>query len=179
MKSILVGILLLSGAVLSACAPYRVFPPEVMEGVDPDFDFARWRMLPNQAAAKKIQLGGRIIQSETKGDTVTIVVAQLPIVEHPAYGPKDTGKSRGEFAAAYQGKIDSSFLQPGNRVMVVGTTHAPKVVTVDDLPKSLPTVVATCLHIWKTGGRDIAEFPFNIGGGYEPLEEKTICTNQR
>jgi starvation-inducible outer membrane lipoprotein len=176
MKAIPKCILLLIGAALSACASNTVFPSEVLEGVDPNFDFARWRMIPNQAEAKTIQLGGRIVQSETKNNMVTIVVAQLPIVEHPAYGPKDTGKRSGEFAITYQGKINSPFLQPGNRVMVVGTTHSPKVVSVDDLPKSLPAVMAKCIHVWKTGGRDIADFP-SYGAGYETLEEETFCAS--
>ena len=176
MKSIIMSILLLISLGFSACAASNVFSPDVLNGVDPNFDFARWRMLPNQAEAKKIQLGGRIVQSETKGDRVTIVVAQLPIVEHPAYGPRDTGKSRGEFVIVYQGKINSAFLQPGNRVMVVGKTHAAMVVNVDDLPKSLPTIMAACVHFWKTGGRDIADFP-SYGAGYETLEEETLCTS--
>ena len=178
MKSILIGILLLTCAALSACAANALFPSEVLEGVDPNFDFARWRMLPNQAEAKKIQLGGRIVQSETKGDRITIVAAQLPIVDHPAYCPTDTGKSRGEFAIVYQGKINSAFLQPGNRVMVVGKTHASMIVRVDDLSKSLPTVMAACVHFWKTGGRDIADFP-SYGAGYETLEEETMCASNQ
>lgn len=178
MKSITRGILILTCLAFGACASNTVFPPEAVDGVDPNFDFTRWRMLPNQAEGKKIQLGGRIIQSETKGDAITIVAAQLPIVEHPAYGPRDTGKSKGEFAITYSGRIDSSFLQPGNRVMVVGATQAPKVVSVDDLPKSLPTVMAKCIHLWKTGGRDIADFP-SYGAGYETLEEETYCGADR
>ncbi|MGA6828958.1 Slp family lipoprotein [Nitrospira sp. NS4] len=177
MKSITLGAVLFAGLALSACTAKAVFPPEVVKDVDPNFDFAHWRMLPNQAEAKKIQLGGRIVNAETKGDTVTIVVAQLPIVEHPAYGPKDTGKRSGEFAISYQGTINSAFLQPGNRLIVIGTTHAPMVVNVDDLPRSLPTVSAACVHFWKTGGRDIADFP-SYGGGYETLEEETMCATK-
>jgi len=174
MKYITLGALLLAGLTFSACASTPVFPPDVVEGVDPDFDFARWRMLPNQAEAKKIQLGGRIVNAETKGDKVAIVVAQLPIVENPAYGPIDTGKNTGVFAIAFEGSIKTTFLQPGNRLIVIGMTHAPMVVNVDDLPRSLPTVLATCVHFWKTGGRDIADFP-SYGGGYEPLQEETVC----
>ena len=176
MASFVGGILVVLAIGLSACAP-SVFSPDVLEGVDPNFDFTRWRMLPNQAGEKKIQLGGRIIHSETKEDSATIVVAQLPIVEHPAYGPKDTGKVSGEFAITYQGKVEPAFLQRGNRIMVVGVTQAAKVVAVDDLPKNLPTVKATCIHIWKTGGRDIADFP-SYGAGYETLEEETLCSNR-
>ena len=161
---------------ISACAPTQLFPPEVMEGVDKNFDFAAWRMVPNAKAGRKIQLGGRIIQAEAKEGGVVVVVAQLPIVEHPAYGPKDSGKRSGEFVVFYHGKLDPNSLQPGNRLVVVGTTQNAKVVTVDDIQRSLPSVVARCLHIWNTGGRDVADFP-SFGAGYEPLEENTFCTS--
>src|SRR5579885_2368239 len=52
--------LLLVSVALGACASQGVFSPEVLEGVDPSFDFSRWRMLPNQAEHRKIQLGGAI-----------------------------------------------------------------------------------------------------------------------
>lgn len=159
---------------LAACSPVQVFPPGVTDGVDPNFDFSRWRMMPNQDLERKIQLGGSILQAERKDGNVTIVVMQLPIVEHPAYGPKDTGKRSGEFAVTFVGQIEPNFLQRGNRLIVVGTTKAAKVVTVDDLMRSLPSVSAKCVHIWNTGGRDIADFP-SYGAGYETLEEDTFC----
>ena len=168
--------ILLCSLLISACAPTQVFPPNAMEGVDKDFDFTAWRMVPNSKAGRNIQLGGRILQAETKEGGVVVVVAQLPIVEHPAYGPKDTGKRSGEFVVLYQGKLDPNSLQPGNRLVVVGTTQNAKVVTLEDTQRSLPSVVARCLHIWNTGGRDIADFP-SFGAGYEPLEENTFCTN--
>lgn len=176
MNFLLGTIVLFSSLVLSACTPYKVFSPEVTEGVDPNFDFSAWRLTPNAKTDRKIQLGGRVIQANTKDGTISIVVAQLPIVEHPAYGPKDTGKRSGEFSITYQGKIDSNFLQPGNLLIVVGATRTTKVVIVDDVPRSFPTVTAQCLHIWNTGGRDIADFP-SYGAGYETLEEQTFCTS--
>ena len=174
MKRVLASAVLVVGLGFGACSHSQLFPSEIMEGVDPNFDFSRWRMMPNQALERKIQLGGSIIQSERKDGNVTIVVTQLPIVEHPAYGPKDTGKRSGEFAVTFLGPIESPFLQRGNRVIVVGTTKAAKVVSVDDVPRSLPSVSANCLHVWNTGGRDIADFP-SYGAGYETLEEDTFC----
>ena len=161
--------------VVGACSSQKLFPSEVMEGVDPNFDFSRWRMVPNQAAERKIELGGSILQAERKDGSVTIVAKQLPIVEHPAYGPKDSGKTSGEFSTTFQGPIGPQFLQRGNRVIVVGTTKAPSVVLLDDLPRNLPTVLAKCVHIWATEGRDIADFQA-FGAGYETLPEQTFCT---
>lgn len=160
--------------VLNACATQGVFPLKVMDGVDSNFDFARWHMMPNEAEGKKVQLGGRIVRSQTSGDMVTIVVAQLPIVAHPAYGPKDNGKNNGEFVITYQGQIERKFLQPGNRVMVVGVTRPSKVIAVDDLTRSFPIVAAQCLHVWTTQGRDIEDFPF-FEAGYVTLEQETVC----
>jgi starvation-inducible outer membrane lipoprotein len=173
MKFVSAAVSLAICMAFGACST-QLFPPEVMEGVDPDFDFSRWRMVPNQTLERKVQLGGSIIQAERKDSSVTIVATQLPIVEHPAYGPKDTGRRSGEFAITYQGAIESPFLQRGNRVIVVGRTQAAKVVAVDDLPRSLPSVSANCLHIWNTGGRDIADFP-SFGAGYETLQQETFC----
>jgi starvation-inducible outer membrane lipoprotein len=175
MKQVFTLVLLSIVLGLSACSHPNLFPSEVMQGVDPNFDFSRWRMVPNQASERKIQLGGSILQSERKDGNLTIVAKQLPIVEHPAFGPKDTGKVSGEFAITFQGPIKSPFLQRGNHLIVVGTTKAPSVVLVDDLPRSLPTVSAKCVHIWNTGGRDIADFQ-SLGAGYETLEEDTFCT---
>jgi starvation-inducible outer membrane lipoprotein len=178
MKAISAPIVLVVCLLLAACSHGQLFPPEVMEGVDPNFDFSRWRTMPNQALERKIQLGGSILQADRKGGTVTIVAMELPIVEHPAYGPKDVGKRSGEFAVTFSGQIETPFLQRGNRIVVVGTTRAAKVVSVDDIPRNLPTVSAKCLHIWNTGGRDIADFP-SYGAGYETLAEETFCATSQ
>ena len=167
-------ITLAAGLWMAACSPVQLFPNDVMDGVDRNFDFSGWRMVPNQALERKIQLGGSILQSESNDSSVTIVTSQLPIVEHPAYGPKDMGKRTEEFAISYHGHIPPPFLQRGNRIIVVGTTQTAKVVMVDDVARSLPSVSAACLHIWNTGGREIADFP-SFGAGYETLEEETFC----
>lgn len=159
--------------LVSGCNP-QLFPLKTTEGVDPHFDFSRWRTFPNQFQDHKIQLGGLIVQSDTKTNTVTIVAIQLPIVKHPAYGPKDTKKRSGEFAILYRGKIEPVFLQAGNRLIAVGLTGAPVKVEVDDVLRSLPAMTAQCIHFWNTGGKDIADFGYS-GAGYESLREETYC----
>jgi len=177
MKSVSAIAIFLASLTFGACSPSPVFAPEVMEGIDQEFDFSRWRALPNQDEGKKVELGGAILQSDVKGDTVTLVLRQLPIVKHPAYGPKDTGKRSGEFAATFSGTLEPKFLQRGNRVVVIGTTKLAKVVVVDDIPRSLPNLEVKCLHIWNTGGREIADFP-SFGAGYETLENQTWCASK-
>lgn len=173
MKSCLQG-LLFSCCVLVGCAS-DVFPPEELKGVDRNFDFSRWRTVPSQVQPTKIELGGRIIETQTIGSTITIVTAQLPIVSYPAYGPKQA-KSKGEFAITFQGKIDTPFLNPGNRLMVIGITRGTKMAAIDDVMRSLPLIEAKCLHIWKTGNVDIADYA-SSGAGYGVLPEETFCTS--
>jgi starvation-inducible outer membrane lipoprotein len=145
-----------------------------MEDVDRNFDFSRWRMMGDGSESKKVQLGGRIVQAQVSGDRVAIVVSQLPIVGHPAYGPKENGKNNGDFVILYQGQIEKADLQVGNRVMVVGTTRPWNDVTVNDLSRSFPIVAGHCLHFWNTQGREIADFPF-YEAGYVTLREETVC----
>ncbi|WP_447603250.1 Slp family lipoprotein [Nitrospira sp. Nam80] len=171
--SIVLGISL----ILVACSSSPIFQKEITDGVDKDFDFTTWRNLPNAKVGRKVQLGGRIVQTDTADGGVVIITTQLPIVEYPAYGPKDNGRRSGEFAVSYTGRLDSKWLIPGNRLIVVGSVEQAKAVVVDDVKRSLPSLRARCLHIWKTVGKEIAEFPYNIGGGYEPLEHETFCAS--
>jgi starvation-inducible outer membrane lipoprotein len=172
MKFLLKALLL--SLMCSGCS-YQVFPSDVLNGVDHNFDFARWRMAPNQIQPTKAQLGGRIVETQTIGGTITIITAELPIVQYPAYGPKQA-KSKGEFAISYQGEVEKPFLHPGNRLMVVGKTHGTKMVLVDDVVRSLPNIEADCIHVWKTGGTDIADYA-SSGAGYGVLEEETFCAS--
>jgi hypothetical protein len=75
---------------------------------------------------------------------------------------------------AHQGTIDEKFLHPGNRLIVVGMTAGVRLVGVDDVVRSLPSLDAQCIHIWKTGNTDIADFS-SSGAGYGVLEEETFC----
>jgi starvation-inducible outer membrane lipoprotein len=166
------------GFLITGCSEVQLFPKETTAGVDTNFDFTAWRNVPNAKTGQKVQLGGRIIQVDARNEGIVIITTQLPIVHHPVYGPKDTGRRSGEFAVFYAGTLDSKWLIPGNRLVVVGTTEQARAVVVDDVQRSLPSLNARCVHIWKTVGKEIAEFPYNIGGGYEPLEQDTFCATQ-
>ena len=101
-------------AVLSACAAHTPFPPEVMEKVSPTFHFEAWRDAgPTNESGKsdagiKVMLGGRIVQATKNGKGIVIVAEQLPIVNHPVYGPTEEVKGTGdhEFAFLYPGELE-------------------------------------------------------------------------
>src|SRR5256885_16882242 len=103
-------------AVLSGCAATTPFPPEVMDKVTPTFQFEAWRDAgPTNESGKsdsgiKVLLGGRIVQDTKDSKGIGIVAEQLPIVNHPAYGPIDeigTRTGDPEFAFIIAGGLDS------------------------------------------------------------------------
>jgi len=170
-------------AVLSGCAANTPFPPEVMEKVSPTFHFEAWRDAgPSNESGKsdagiKVMLGGRIVQATKNGKGIVIVAEQLPIVTHPVFGPTEEVKRTGdhEFAFLYPGELDMLDLMRGNRFIVVGTTTSRRPVLVNGIPKTEPFLIADCVHVWQTGGAEIAEFKEDVGGGFSPLPEKTYC----
>ena len=163
---------------VTSCALPQLFPTEVTDGVDQNFDFKAWRNMPNAKTGQKVQLGGRIVQTGPLDGSLVIIATQLPIIERPAYGPSDNHRRSGEFAILYPGVLDQRWLTPGNRLIVIGTTEQAKTVVVEDVKRGLPSLTAHCLRIWQTVGKEIADFPYNTGGGYEPLVQDTFCTSQ-
>jgi starvation-inducible outer membrane lipoprotein len=175
-------------AVLSGCAPQAPFPPEVMEKVSPTFQFEAWRDAgPTNESGKsdagiKTMLGGRIVQTTKSGKGIVIVAEQLPIVNHPAYGPEEGEVKRAgdhEFAFFYEGELEALDLMKGNRFIVVGTTTSRRPVLVNGIPKTEPFIIADCIHVWQTGGAEIAEFKEDAGGGYSSLPETTYCVAKK
>jgi len=160
---------------------HPLFPEDVTEGVETHFDFDAWRAEPTTKVGRKVQLGGRILEGQSTDQGTLIIVKQLPIIEHPAYGPTDHQRKRGvgtyQFAVLYVGKIDSSALSAGNRFIAIGNTQSPRPVTVDGATRTAPLLLAQCIHIWETRGVDVADFQ-SAGAGYGVLEEATYCADR-
>ena len=156
-----------------------------MEKVSPTIQFEAWRDAgPSNESGKsdagiKIQLGGRIVQATEDGKGIVIVAEQLPIANYPVYGPRereqDTKTGTYEFAFLYAGEIEPLDLMRGNRFIVVGTTTSRRPLLMRGIPKTVPFLLADCIHVWQTAGAEIAEFKEGVGGGFSPLPETTYC----
>ncbi len=178
---------LLLAFTLSACAAPAPFPPEVTERVDRTFSFEAWRDAPPSNASGQsgsghtVMFGGRIVQAgpDDDGKGILIVAEQLPIQQHPVYGPvDDKGNLRAgqfEFAILYPGELKQEALQRGNKFVVVGKTAERIHVLVQGAPKTEPFLVAECIHIWQTGLGSIAGFQEDPGAGYASLPHETYC----
>ncbi len=164
--------------MLSACAPKPMFPPQVMKDVDPgNIEVKAWKEKSAFSPPHNVQLGGQILTAEQQPDRVLIIGEELPIVQHPKYGPSGIAKHGPPFlfAISFNKVLDAQWLQPGNRFIVVGKTEGVRPVTVDETPTFLPYLVGQCIHLWQTQGREIASFPYETGGGYYSLAEETFC----
>ncbi len=174
-------------AALSGCSSNAPFPSKVTEKVSPTFHFEAWRdASPTNPSGisdsgLKVELGGRIVQTTGNGKGIVIVAEQLPIVNHPVYGPTEDVKRTGdyEFAFLYPGELEPQALKNGNRFVMVGTTTSRRSVIVNGVPKTEPFLIADCIHVWQTGRTEIAEFKESAGAGYSPLPEKTYCVAQQ
>ena len=51
-------------------------------------------MQGNPMQGIKVELGGRIVQATKNGKGIVIVAAQLPIVNHPVFGPTEDHENR-------------------------------------------------------------------------------------
>ena len=173
---IFVSLLVLSLSMASACASTgKVFPSKVMEGVDRHFDFSRWRMMTDGAESKKVQLGGRIrAVAGIRRHSYSSSLVSCPSSTTRLTDQRITGRTTENLSSSIREQIEDRISNRGNRVMVVGMTRPPKVVTVDDFSRSFPIVEAQCLHFWNTQGRDIEDFPF-YEAGYVTLRQETVC----
>lgn len=164
--------------MLSGCAAPPIFPPDVLGDVDHTLTFATLTRNPNTYGGSKIELGGQIVGSSADQEEVRILVRELSIRTHPVYGPLDTGGFRGMFVVVYPGKLTAQDLQHGNMVVVVATVMGAVWDTMTGAPVRRPTMQAECLHIWRTAGHAIEDFPWLPTARYWPLVQQTFCVNR-
>ena len=163
--------------LLSSCADAPIFPPEVLAGVDRHVTFTMVNANPNHYKGSTVEFGGQILGSKVDGGHIHILARELPIRSKPVYGPSNTESSRGVFVVAYQGEMTDQDLQEGNLLIVVGTLLGAVREPVTGLEVRRPTVKAACLHIWRTQGHQIDDFPWLPTARYWPLVEQTFCEN--
>jgi outer membrane lipoprotein len=162
---------------LSSCADPPIFPPELSANVDRNVTFKMVNASPNFYKGSTIEFGGQIVASKVDGQNIHILVRELPIRTEPVYGPSNTGKSQGLFVVAYQGEMTGQDLQEGNMLIAIGTLLGAVPESITDLQARRATVQAECVHIWRTQGHQIDDFPWLPTARYWPLVQQTFCAN--
>lgn len=162
---------------LSACASIPLFPPKAADGIDEHFDFEVWRKAPNTRIGRKIELAGRVISSEMKNGETFVIAEQLPIVDGLVYETLALKKRVGEYGIFYRATIDPKWLGAGNLLMVIGTVTQPKTVAVNGVQQTLPFLIAECLRLWRTGGKELPQSQQNDVDRLDSFEHTTYCAS--
>jgi starvation-inducible outer membrane lipoprotein len=119
------------------------------------------------------QAGGRIIANERTSDGILITAEELPLTKGST-SVVETAKSEGWFVFLYRGQIDRPALEYANKLIMVGVVEGNQRITIKGVPRTVPYLVARCLHVWKTGRYAVSDYP-NLPDGYFPLEQQTYC----
>lgn len=167
---------------LSACSTTPMFPPTIMKDVEANtFDAKTWEdqaYHPSSAAfvSHKVELAGEIIRVIQKPDGVVILAEEQPLDTNPASSQTSTQQDGAPwFAITFKGAVESSLLQAGNRLIVVGATQRASSEMLGGAPRMLPHLMAQCLHIWDTEGvKNMYVYSNGFSRDY-PAEERTVC----
>lgn len=173
----LMGLILWTAIGLSACAFIPLFPPKVTEGIDEHFDFEVWRKAPNTGIGRKIELAGRVVRSDMKNGETFVIAEQLPIVDGLVYETLALKKRTGEYGILYRATIDPKWLAAGDLLMVIGTVTQPKTVAVKGVQQTLPLLIAECLHLWRTGGKELPQSQQNDAERLASFKHMTYCAS--
>lgn len=184
MRPIALFILFIMCALLVTCTTAPIFPPEVMKGIDTDtVDLKAWKEQTSYPSntpfvIHKVELEGRILKVVQKQEGIIIVADGGPIGKHP---PNDSKVTKEEdsfrFAIVFNGILSPDMLQPGNRLVVVGTTVRARPEAIGWMQSVLPHLRGQCLHIWKMDESELNRFPYGEMARY-PQEERTFCLDQ-
>ncbi|MDK2745327.1 MAG: Slp family lipoprotein [Nitrospira sp. BO4] len=102
----------------------------------------------------KVKLGGKILQVIRNQEGMVILAEKRPIIKaDPAANPTSVEEDDAPwFAITFQGAVEPSMLQTGNRLIAVGTTNRASAELFGGAPRMLPHLMAKCLHIWNDEG---------------------------
>lgn len=156
---------------------YSALSPRATEDIDEYFDFEVWQKAPNTGIGHKIELAGRVLRSDMKNGETFVIVEQLPIVDGLVYETLALKKRRVDYGIFYRATIDPKWLAAGNLLMVIGTVTQPRTVTVNGVHHTLPSLIAECLHPWRTGGKELPQSQQNDVERLASFNHMTYCAS--
>lgn len=172
------GLLPIGGLLILSCAPAPIFPAEVLEKVDSTVRLEQAMERPADYEGRVVEFGGEIVRWVVEGEELQLLVRALPIQTKPVFGPVDRGGEHGLFIIRYTGKVGKQDLYRRNMVVVIGQMMGAVLTNLTGVPVRRPTVKAECLHIWRTQGEPIEDYPYpGNSARYVPLVQQTYCIN--
>lgn len=181
MKSILWGLvtaaLLL---VLPACSSAPMFPSNSSQEVQKE-QFGVFVAEPDVYRGRAVKLAGRVVGVETTENGTLIVAEWLPYPKKGQYGPGTNDfTSRDRFTLLYPGVINPWSSWQGNRFVMTGEIEGTQdmVASFTGASKSVPYMVARCIHVWEVGDNTWWDQPDTEPGGY-PYLQQTYCASKK
>lgn len=171
-------------SLLAACTNTPLFPPEATNGVNNDAVVIKaWKDQVSNPSAQfvpqKVEMEGTIIKVIPKPKGALLLVDGHPIGPDPLFDQKgEAGEDLLRFAIVFNGMLDPSVLQTGNRLVVIGETDKPSEELIGWIPKFLPHLRAECLHIWKLDESELNRFPYGEMSR-SVQEERTFCRERK
>lgn len=180
MKSILWGFAIAGCYLISqGCSSAPLFPNNSSDEVKKE-EFGVFVAQPDVYRGRAVKLAGRVVGVEYTEKGTLIVAEWLPYPKKGQYGPggnEFTGKDR--FTLLYPGVIDTWSSWQGNRFVMTGKIEGTQdlVASFTGASKSVPYMVARCIHVWEVGDNTWWEQPDTEPGGY-PYLQHTYCANK-
>lgn len=119
------------------------------------------------------QVGGRILAA-TQIDGGILITADELQIRYRSASLRESGKAGGQFAFTFHGPVDETGVQRGNKFIMIGIFEGTQTLFIGGAQRTIPYLIARCIHVWKTGTYDIADFPY-LPDGYTPLMQQTYC----
>ena len=160
------------------CGSVPIFPNNASQEVNKE-QFGVLVAKPDVYRGQAVKLAGRVVGVKTTEKGTMILAEWLPLPEEGQYGPGSNQIAQQDrFSFLYPGAIDSWGTWKGNRFIVTGEIEGTHEVisSLTGHSKSLPYMVARCIHVWEIGDNLWWDQPDTDPGGY-PYLQKTYCAN--
>ncbi len=164
--------------VFAGCASTSIFPTNDSQALKSESEYGVLIAQPDVFQGRTLKLAGRMVGVETTAEGTLITAEWLPYPDAEYVGPTGTAAgSIGRFILFYPGKLDAEGIFYGNKFLVIGKKEENQSMTsFRSTSRSLPYMMARCLHVWKTGDSEIETRPDTEYSAY-PVEE-TYCSDQ-
>lgn len=162
--------------VVGGCATVPPLPSDGARTIAQAGDFDGLTSEGGSSKGVKLKLAGRMVNVEEKDKNVVILAEWLPYPSDPYLEPKEQkGASHRFFSVRYPGPIPDYDEWPQSGFLVLGKFEGIR--TMDD--KQMPSIVATCLHVWDRALAETAPAPWEDGGSQIDAMQHTHCVGIR
>ena len=162
-----------------ACAPRPIFPENGSPAIDTRAEIDALVSRAEPFRGKPVMVAGRLVRAELDENGITILADWLPYPEDTYSGPIQEADEPGlRLYLLYPGAIDELGLWQGNEFLAKATPAGVRdLTTLQGISQPIPLLRVECLHVWKTGASDLAEFVWMdpIDQRYPPPLQETYC----